>query len=970
MPLHFFKLNVVAMIKSLFSRKKSGKNDPERLRGHLDYFKQGVIGGWAGKPSRSSSTRLEVLIDGEVVTTINTSGARKDLAAIGFPERNNCGFTKRVDVYPYLQEKGVHLNKLSVRFDETGQDLSKSPIELPKPDIRYHIDRIDASGVHGWMYDANYLELDLALDFHVDGKRVAHIEVDQERYDLVAAGHPKSRCGFYFPHTEYLDPDQFGFITATIAGTDIQAFANPIIVEPLGAKISALTDLAKAIRELAGQSPDRRHEWLLRDLLPTMIQDARRTRGGSLPNVYTGRHIHSGAKRQGVVDVVIPVYEGYQETLDCIDSALKAKVKTEHRIVVINDKSPNEKLTKALRTHASQHGYTLLENENNLGFVGTVNRGMRLHDDADVVLLNSDTLVPDGWLDSIRSAAYSDPLIATVTPFSNNATICSYPNFCQDNQLPDGATANDMNKLFGKVNAGKVIDLPTAHGFCMFIKRAALQEVGVFDDEKWGKGYGEENDFSLRVEQHGWRNVMALDTFVQHLGSVSFAENADQFITNNLEVLNGLYPDYAENVAAFVKQDPVRPYRNNVALEHFKQEVATAKVQAPAKGKTMLFISLTFGGGTQVATDDLAELLKEEGQCVLMLTSPKKGVWKLSSHVTNAHIDYAWPEEKEQLVKDLKALDVWHVHYHHTIEFPKEIWELPKALGVQYDVTIHDYFTICPRTNLVDETGMYCGEPPIAACNKCVKENGVHSGSLLDIDSFNHDVTEWRSFYQKKLLEARAVICPTSDVSNRLGRFFKLKNIQVRPHPEEPYQIKLSPLPKDGKINVAVIGAIGKHKGFDVLVDMATHAEKFELPIEFTVIGYTENDDVLSQFNNVTISGKYDRNELPSIIEKSGCHVVAILSVCPETFSYVLSESLRHGLVPITFDLGSPAVRVRENISDELVLSFPCSAEKINNYIVSELPGISERIVAKSERRFVDSGAYHGVFKKYYSMKG
>ncbi len=191
-----------------------------------------------------------------------------------------------------------------------------------------------------------------------------------------------------------------------------------------------------------------------------MIQDARRTRGGSLPNGYTGRHIHSGAKRQGVVDVVIPVYEGYQETLDCIDSALKAKVKTEHRIVVINDKSPNEKLTKALRTHASQHGYTLLENEHNLGFVGTVNRGMRLHDDADVVLLNSDTLVPDGWLDTIRSVAYSDPLIATVTPFSNNATICSYPNFCQDNQLPDGATANDMNKLFGKVNAGKVIDLP------------------------------------------------------------------------------------------------------------------------------------------------------------------------------------------------------------------------------------------------------------------------------------------------------------------------------------------------------------------------------------------------------------------------------------------------------------------------------------------------------------------------------
>ncbi|WP_416137641.1 glycosyltransferase [Halomonas sp. HK25] len=962
------------MIKSLFSRMKLGKQDPERLRGHLDYFEQGIVGGWAGKPSRSSSTKLEVLIDGKVITTINTSGARKDLAAEGFPERNNCGFTKKIDVYPYLNAKADKASKLRVRFEETGAELSKSPLELPKPDIRYHIDRVDPAGIQGWMYDANYLELDLALDMHIDGKQVARIEIDQERHDMVAAGHPKPRCGFYFPHTDYLDPAQFGFITATIAGTDIPVFSKPLIVEPLGAKISALTDLAKAIRELAGQTPDRRHEWLLRDLLPKMIEDARRTRGTSLPNGYTGRHIRLGDKQPtGMVDVVIPVYGGYEETLACIDSALKAKVKTEHRLVVINDKSPNEKLTKALRTHAGQHGYTLLENEHNLGFVGTVNRGMRLHNNADVVLLNSDTLVPDSWLDTIVAAAYSDPLIATVTPFSNNATICSYPNFCQDNQLPDGATANDMNRVFGKVNAGKTIDLPTAHGFCMFIKRAALQEVGVFDDEKWGKGYGEENDFSLRVEQHGWRNVMALDTFVQHLGSVSFAENADQFIANNLEVLNGLYPDYAENVAAFVKQDPVRPYRNAVALEQLKREVATAKVQAPAKGKTMLFVSLTFGGGTQVATDDLASLLKDEGQCVLMLTSPKKGVWKLSSHVSNAHVDYAWPGEKEQLVKDLKALDVWHVHYHHTIEFPKDIWELPKALGVQYDVTIHDYFTICPRANLIDETGVYCGEPPVAACNKCIKDNGTHLGLLLDISSFNHDVAEWRRFYHEKLDQARAVICPTSDVSDRLSRFVSLKNIQVRPHPEEPYKIKLSPLPKDQNINVAFIGAIGKHKGFDVLVDIAAHAEKFQLPIQFTVIGYTENDETISQFSNVTVLGKYEKEELPDIIEKSGCHATAIMSVCPETFGYVLSESLRNGLVPFSFDLGSPAVRLREVLSEDLVIPLSSTAQVINQFIVEGLPRIVDKINQTKDDSgciaHVDSGFYSDRLKKYYSFK-
>nr|WP_298249130.1 glycosyltransferase [uncultured Halomonas sp.] len=943
------------MIKSLFSRKKAAKNGPESLRGHLDCFEQGIVGGWAGKPSRSGATKLEVLIDGKVVTTIHTNESRKDLAPTGFSERNNCGFTEKVNVYPYLIAKADTESKLSVRFEETGAELSKSPVKLPPPDIRYHVDRIDASGVHGWMYDASYLKLDLALDMYIDSQWVARLEIDQERHDLVAAGHPKSRCGFYFPHTDYLDPAQFGLITATIADTDILVFSKPLIVEPLGAKISALTDLSKVIRELAGQTPDSRHEWLLRDLLPRMIEDARRTRGTSLSNGYTGRHICLGDKPAGIVDVVVPVYEGYEETLACIDSALKAKVKTQHRLVVINDKSPNEKLTKALRTHASQHGYTLLENKHNLGFVGTVNRGMRLHDDADVVLLNSDTLVPDGWLDTIVAAAYSDPLNATVTPFSNNATICSYPNFCQDNKLPDGATVNDMNRVFGKVNAGKTIDLPTAHGFCMFIKRAALQEVGIFDDEKWGKGYGEENDFSLRVEQHGWRNVMALDTFVQHLGSVSFAENADQFIANNLEVLNGLYPDYAENVSAFVKKDPVRPYRNSVALEQLKQEVTTAKVQSPAKGKTMLFVSLTFGGGTQVATDDLAELLKEEGQCVLMLTSPKKGVWKLSSHITNAHIDYAWPEEKDQLVKDLKALDVWHVHYHHTIEFPKEIWELPKALGVQYDVTIHDYFTICPRVNMVDETRRFCGEPPIAACERCIKKNGPHEGLRFGVEEFGDTVADWKAFHEGVLNKARKVFTPSKDTADRLSRHFSSLKPIVWPHPEEPVEVITKPIKEGETINVAFIGAIGYHKGYDYLVGCARHAQKFELPIHFHVIGYTVDDEALEEFNNVTVHGTYERNELPDLIEKTGCQIAALLSVWPETFSYTLSEAFRNKVKVVAFDIGAFSERTR---NEDLLVDIESSFDSIVNSFFK---------ICESPRKFSFVGHECHELINYYS---
>jgi GT2 family glycosyltransferase len=76
-----------------------------------------------------------------------------------------------------------------------------------------------------------------------------------------------------------------------------------------------------------------------------------------------------------------------------------------------------------------------VQNETNLGFVSTVNRGMALSQN-DVVLLNSTLSLPLRWLEKLCGCADSDPLIGTITPFSNNAEICSFPNFCQDNALP------------------------------------------------------------------------------------------------------------------------------------------------------------------------------------------------------------------------------------------------------------------------------------------------------------------------------------------------------------------------------------------------------------------------------------------------------------------------------------------------------------------------------------------------------
>lgn len=777
-----------------------------------------------------------------------------------------------------------------------------------KPGLRGHIDVVDQNFVHGWIYDQNTMDQCVQLDLYADNIKLATTKAELIRTDVQNAG-GKAECGFKLEHGKHTNLVGFSELRIYISGTTDLAFSQIIEVNLLSAQVAGISKLAKIIkRELATHS-DPSMLWLSSTLIPKLMEKTRKGEVEKSPS-KSRNYNYLTQPKSDIVSVIIPVYEGYEETLNCINSVLSSKNEHTYNLTVINDCSPNDKLTQKLRRHSQHHKYELVENKNNLGFVGTVNRGMRLADKNDVILLNSDTLVPDRWLDQLVSAAYSDPIIGTVTPFSNNATICSYPNFCQDNTLPIGHDVNSLNSVFHGLNSGKVLDLPTAHGFCMFIKRAVINEVGVFDEHKWGKGYAEENDFSLRAEQHGWRNVLAVDTFVQHLGSVSFSSNTEEFVRKNLKILNGIYPDYAARVSQFIENDPVRKYRNTVSRDILVHKLNRLKTNSKTPGNFILFVSLTIGGGTQVATDELSKHLTKEGAPTLMLTSPAPDIWRLSHTKWDIYLDYNNSHENEELINDLKALGVWHINYHNTIEFSKHVWDLPHQLGCEYDVTVHDYLSICPRVNLIDNTRAYCGEPTAVDCNACINRNGAHESSVLQISDFNADINQWRNFYEVRFSSARKIFVPSNDVGKRLNKYFKDLEITVRPHPEPVKTVLIKGASKAETINVAFLGAIGIHKGYDYLLGCANYATEKNLPIKFHVIGYTKDDEEVSKLPNVVLHGQYTKPELPHLLKKSGCRIAAILSVWPETFSYTFSEALECGLKIITFNMGAPVERL------------------------------------------------------------
>ena len=274
----------------------------------------------------------------------------------------------------------------------------------------------------------------------------------------------------------------------------------------------------------------------------------------------------SAAQQTRVVDVIVPVYRDFQMTRMCVESVLAAPVSTPFELVVVDDASPEEALASWLSQQASAGRLTLLCNDSNRGFVASVNRGMALHRDRDVVLLNSDTEVANDWLDRIVRCADGAPKIATVTPFSNNGTICSYPFDGWQGATPGTLGLAGLDALFAETLAGRMVEIPTAVGFCMFIRRDCLDAIGAFNERVFGRGYGEENDFSLRAAKAGWRNVLCADTFVYHEGGVSFGSERADLLRNAAQALLTLHPDYDERVVSFLANDPVSEFREAIDL--------------------------------------------------------------------------------------------------------------------------------------------------------------------------------------------------------------------------------------------------------------------------------------------------------------------------------------------------------------------------------------------------------------------
>jgi GT2 family glycosyltransferase len=271
------------------------------------------------------------------------------------------------------------------------------------------------------------------------------------------------------------------------------------------------------------------------------------------------------------VDVVVPVHNQRRLTEACLASVLAADVRTRFELVVVDDASTDPVLQETLTEAAAAGRFKLLTNETNLGFTRSVNRGMRVHPDRDVVLLNNDVVVFDGWLDRLRRAVDAHPRVASVNPLTNASHIGCYPFRVPDGMVRFEVPDADIDAMASEANAERTAEVHTTVGFCMYISRAALDEVGLFDAENFPVGYGEESDFCYRARRLGWRHLIAGDSFVRHWEGQTFASRKARLVDAMIAVFVDLHPELPLKDRDFTERDPVRPLRESLDLARLRR---------------------------------------------------------------------------------------------------------------------------------------------------------------------------------------------------------------------------------------------------------------------------------------------------------------------------------------------------------------------------------------------------------------
>lgn len=554
------------------------------------------------------------------------------------------------------------------------------------------------------------------------------------------------------------------------------------------------------------------------------------------------------------VAVIVPIYKDYDATLTCLTALVdECRARSDRFIVVVDDASPDPLIRKLLDSLASGGDVRLMRNEQNLGFARSVNRALSALVEEDVLLLNADTVPPPGFLDRLRQAAYSAEGIATVTPLSNNGEYTSFPVPFRENELPSIEAVAKVDRIAAKINRGRVVDMPNGTGFCLYITRACVDRVGLFNTE-FGRGYLEDVEFCLRASDAGLRNVCATNVFVGHAGSRSFQSDKRALVVRNLTVLQNRWPDYRSISAAFMAADPLRPAREAI-------ELVAMKRSDPAE-------LLIVGDATDTQLIEARVRDRQARGAQVMIGSAALRGGRILLHVRRAsgglpqsvRFDHGMKEGEPALCDNFRSLPIRRVEFADLAATPAALVRALSALDIPYDIFASDVSLACAR-----RAGAENGAHGCAACHGVCGLVGTKA--IFDCELADETGARGSDLWTKTIAGADFLLTDdeqlASILAEGLGRPASTTTVARSDCCVEDRAVTRPPVS-------VCLGIVTDKRAAALSFIMNLARRLASSNIRIVVLGSTFDDLRAMQAGPVFVTGPVESHELPAVIRRSG----------------------------------------------------------------------------------------------------
>ncbi len=957
---------------------------PLRLHGAIDGLHFGVLSGWCFNPNcHDDLLNIELHIDDNLIANACNDIYRADLLHLG---SGNYGF--RITIPEELLDDGTHHVKIiatSSRLNDNSHDNpnnSANPnnsdyasleiaqtIIFPQLTDCYdgRVDLAQHPRVQGWAWNMRSPDEILELQVFLAGELLGNVQACEMRQDLARAGVGKGDKAFNYMLPTSLDPSKEYEIEVRFAANGKSLRRSPL---PLVFSNAATNFNQYILHNEAINDADTTEKWQ------------------NCPQINVERamwQLHA-LEHARPICVIIPIYNAYDEVQQCVTSLL-ANCKLADKIILINDASTDERIfeflheldlaggldnplhpceTEILQRNDPLHpcggglGWgvkpmrevksaneiaseakiktklQIIHNPKNLGYTATVNKAMAECANHDVALLNSDTRVTPNWLEQLQLTAYMSANIGTVTAISNNAGAFSVPELGDvGNQTPSNFNDAEIGRLIRQNSLRLYPNTPTANGFCLFIKRELLNQIGDFNADLFPRGYGEENEFSMRSRNAGWQHKVDDACFIFHQRSASFGDEKAILIENANNVLRKRYPEYSKLAADFCVSPAMQQVRRHVRLLY--QNARTPKPSILPKPRIIYVLHGNATGGTPYTTRDLMNNLASKwdiflAECDRSTITLKRmingelqlmGEWKLQTPLSIA--DQFRPDYAAIMLYLLQTYAIELVHIRHLHKHSLDLPRIANALHIPVILSFHDFYFVCPTINLLDEKQKFCGG--VCTKTKITQNNGKANEADTQATSdcalpypLEESIPPLKHRFIHRWQEEISRIFPY--ISGFVTTSHFARDIMVKTYPtlaNEDFRViehgrdfaqqqYLAVAPSlNAPLKIIIAGQMTKHKGAD-FIEKLLKLDTDNGAIEFHFLGnLPEKYSHLGVFH-----GSYSRDELPAKVAEIGGNVMGIFSIWAETYCHVLSEAWACGMPVIASNLG--ALKERINI--------------------------------------------------------